>query len=142
MELLLYAILIFLVAAVGGIYMAYRIMSGQLAPWLVSLVHLLLGATGLVLVLLAVLSGTGSVLGWIALGFLLIAALGGFFLASIHLRKKVADPGIVVVHAAAGVIGVLMLLGIAFLFTPISAYTNPDPTKGFVALQPVLTQLA
>ncbi len=47
MQLLLYAMLIFLVSAVGGIFMAYRILNGKLAPWLVSLVHLLLGATGL-----------------------------------------------------------------------------------------------
>ena len=59
MQLLLYAILIFLVSAVGGIFMAHRILNGQLAPWLVSLVHLLLGATGLVLVLLAVMAGEG-----------------------------------------------------------------------------------
>lgn len=140
MQLLLYAILIFLVSAVGGIFMAYRILNGQLAPWLVSLVHLLLGATGLVLVLLAVMAGEGGVIGLITFGILLVTALGGFLLAAIHLRKKVAPSGLVILHATLGVTGVLLLLGIVFLFSTITQFTKPG--EGYGALQLALSMFA
>ena len=140
MQLLLYAILIFLVSAVGGIFMAYRILNGQLAPWLVSLVHLLLGATGLVLVLLAVMAGEGGVIGLITFGILLVTALGGFLLAAIHLRKKVAPSGLVILHATLGVTGVLLLLGIVFLFSTITQFSKPGESYG--ALQLALTMFA
>ena len=140
MQLLLYAILIFLVSAVGGIFMAYRILNGQLAPWLVSLVHLLLGATGLVLVLLAVMAGEGGVIGLITFGILLVTALGGFLLAAIHLRKKVAPSGLVILHATLGVTGVLLLLGIVFLFSTITQFSKPG--EGYGALQLALSMFA
>jgi hypothetical protein len=140
MQLLLYAILIFLVSAVGGLFMAYKILNGQLAPWLVSLVHLLLGATGLVLVLLAVAAGAGGVIGYIALVILLVAALGGFLLAAMHLRKKIAPPGLVILHAALGVTGVLLLLGVVFLFGTLTEFAKPGETYG--SLQLALTMLA
>jgi len=140
MQLLIYAILIFLVAAVGGIFMAHRILNGQLAPWLVSLVHLLLGATGLVLVLLAVMAGEGGVIGLITFGILLVTALGGFLLAAIHLRKKVAPSGIVILHATLGVTGVLLLLGIVFLFSTLTQFSKPG--EGYGALQLALSMFA
>jgi len=140
MQLLLYAILIFLVSAVGGIFMAHRILNGQLAPWLVSLVHLLLGATGLVLVLLAVMAGEGGVIGLITFGILLVTALGGFLLAAMHLRKKVAPSGLVILHATLGVTGVLLLLGIVFLFSTLTQFSKPG--EGYSSLQLALTMLA
>jgi len=140
MQLLLYAILIFLVSAVGGIFMAHRILNGQLAPWLVSLVHLLLGATGLVLVLLAVMAGEGGVIGLITFGILLVTALGGFLLAAMHLRKKVAPSGLVILHATLGVTGVLLLLGIVFLFSTLTQFSKPGESYG--SLQLALTMIA
>lgn len=140
MQLLLYATIIFLVAAVGGAFMAHRILNGQLAPWLVSLVHLLLGASGLVLVILAVMAGAGGVIGMITLGILLVAALGGFLLASMHLRKKVAPSGLVILHATLGVTGVLLLLGIVFLFSALTQFVKPGESYG--ALQLALTMFA
>ena len=134
MQLLLYAMLIFLVSAVGGIFMAYRILNGKLAPWLVSLVHLLLGATGLVLVLLAVMAGAGGVIGLITFGILLVAALGGFLLAAMHLRKKVAPSGLVILHATLGVTGVLLLIGVVFLFGQITSFVKPGETYGSLQL--------
>jgi hypothetical protein len=110
------AIIVFAIGALGGLYMATRVLSGQLAPWAVSLLHMALGATGLVLTALVVLGGSTEGKGIIpvALLILVIAALGGFYLASVHARKVVASKGVVLAHAGAAVIGFLLLVGGAF----------------------------
>jgi len=125
--MLLYSILVFLVAAVGGVYLAYRILNGELAPWAVSLLHAALGAAGLVLMLLAVMAGEGGFLGQFTLATLLVTALGGFWLASIHLRKRVASSGLVILHACLGISGVLLLVGTAFLFAEMTTSMTADP---------------
>ena len=104
-----YAIGIFLVAAVGGLIMALRIFKGKMAPWALSLLHMLLGATGLVLAGIAAMTIGGGVL-VMGLVVLLGAATCGFYLASIHLDKEIAPRPAVVVHAMTGVVGVLLLL--------------------------------
>src|SRR3546814_10930850 len=78
--------------SVGGLVLAASVWRGQLAPWALSLVQAALGATGLVLTLVAVLGGAGGHAP-LALIILLVAALGGFFLASFHLRKAPAQIG-------------------------------------------------
>lgn len=104
----LYALIAFAIAALGGIYMAMKIFKGQLAPWAVSLLHAGLGAAGLLLLIAAYLKGNAGVL--MPLIILVITALGGFFLASFHARKKLAPKAIVVIHALAAVAGVLVLV--------------------------------
>lgn len=111
--MLTYAVIIFAVAAVGGLVLASSVLKGRLAPWPLSLLHAGLGAAGLVLVLLSVMGGVGgSVV--TALIILVIAALGGFYLASLHLKKQVAPKGVVLVHAGAAVAGFLLLAGSVF----------------------------
>lgn len=112
------AILIFAVGALGGLVMANSLLRGRLAPWALSLLHMALGATGLVLTGIVVLGGTAGVANIvsIALLILVLAALLGFYLASIHVRNVVASRGVVVTHAAVAVIGFLLLLGGAFHF--------------------------
>lgn len=109
------AVLLFAIAAIGGLIMAIRIFQGRLAPWGLSIVHALLGATGLVLVLLNVLTGSTTVL-IAALVLLVVAALGGFFLASIHFRGQLAPKAVVIVHALVAVAGFLLLAGAVFGF--------------------------
>jgi hypothetical protein len=77
-----------------------------------------LGATGLVLTGIVVLEGSAAGAGVIpiALLILVVAALAGFYLASIHARKVVAPRGAVVAHAGIAVVGFLLLLGGAFHF--------------------------
>ena len=104
-----YAIGIFLVAAVGGLIMALRLFKGKMAPWPLSILHMLLGATGIVCAGIASMTIGGGVL-LMALVCLLGAAVGGFYLASIHLSKEIAPKAAVVAHAMAGVGGVLLLL--------------------------------
>jgi hypothetical protein len=107
--MLSYALIAFAVAAVGGLLLAASVLRGRLAPWALSLVHALLGAAGLVMLLLTVMRGASG-LATAALVVLAIAALGGFYLASLHARGTVAPKAIVFVHAGAAVTGFLALL--------------------------------
>jgi hypothetical protein len=111
--MLVYAVIVFAVAALGGLIMATSVLRGQLAPWALSLIHAGLGAAGLILVLIAVLGGT-SQNATIALVILFVAALGGFLLASFHLRAKPGPKPVVLIHASVAVIGFLLLAGTAF----------------------------
>lgn len=114
--MLITAIVIFALAAVGGLIMAVRRFQGKQAPWPLSILHALLGAAGLVLVLIAVMKGAaGYVLA--ALIVLAIAALGGFFLASFHARRTLAPKAVVVIHALVAVAGFLLLVGVALGLT-------------------------
>lgn len=108
-----YALIVFTIAAVGGLILAASVLRGRLAPWALSLVHAGLGAVGLILTVMAVLGGAGGVVP-IALGILVVAALGGFYLASVHLRGTPGPKAVVVIHALAAVTGVVLLAGAAF----------------------------
>ena len=110
------AVLIFAIGAVGGLVLASSVLRGRLAPWALSLLHAALGATGLVLTGFVVLRGAeeGQGIIPIALLILVVAALGGFFLASFHARKQIPSRGVVFTHAGAAVIGFLLLAGGVF----------------------------
>lgn len=107
--MLTYALLVFFVAALGGLVLASFVLRGRFTPWAISLLHALLGASGLILLLLAVMQGAGT-RATVALCVLVAAALGGFYLASLHLSKKLAVKKVVLIHAGAAVTGVLILL--------------------------------
>lgn len=108
--MLTYALIVFLIGASGGLYMATHVLRGRLAPWVVSALHALFGATGLTLLIIAILMGRLSGLPVVALGVLTVTALLGFFLASIHLGKRVALKRHVFTHAAFAVTGVTLLI--------------------------------
>jgi hypothetical protein len=110
--MLTYSIIIFAIAAVGGLILASKVLTGKLASWPLSILHALLGATGLVMLGMFVLEGTGPGRVTAALAVLVVAALGGFFLASFHVRKKIAPKGIVIIHAGVAVAGFLTLLSV------------------------------
>lgn len=109
-----YALVVFAIGALGGLMLATYVLRGRLAPWLLSLLHAGLGAIGLLLVIYAALTTGISQAALAALVILAVAALGGFYLASIHLRGKVAEKSIVFIHAGVAVIGFLTLLGVVF----------------------------
>lgn len=112
------AIIIFAIGAVGGLVLASSVLRGRLAPWALSIIHMLLGATGLVLTALVVLGGSDAGKGVIpiALLILVVAALAGFYLASVHAKKVIAPRAAVLTHATVAVVGFLLLLGGAFHF--------------------------
>lgn len=111
--MLTYAVVAFAVAAAGGLVLASSVLRGQLASWPLSLLHAGLGAAGLLMLIVAVIGGAGGNI-IIALVILGVAALGGFYLASLHLRREVAPRGVVVIHAGAAVVGFLLLAGTVF----------------------------
>lgn len=112
--MLTYAMIVFAIAAVGGLLLAASVLRGKLAPWALSIVHALLGATGLIMLVMVVMKGASGRVS-AALGLLVIAALGGFYLASMHYRGTIAPKAVVGIHAGVAVIGFLTLLAAAFL---------------------------
>ncbi|WP_433853237.1 hypothetical protein [Stenotrophomonas nitritireducens] len=112
--MLAYALIVFAVAALGGLVLAAHVLRGKFAPWALSLLHAALGATGLVLLVMLLLRGAASRPVLVGLAVLLLAALGGFFLASFHLRRKLPPKAVVVIHAGVAVAGFLVLLSQVF----------------------------
>jgi hypothetical protein len=114
--MLQFAVLVFAIGALGGVVLATSVLRGRLAPWALSLLHAALGAAGLVLTALVVLGGGADVPPRTGLALLLlaVAALGGFFLASYHLRKQPGPRPVVLIHAAVAVVGFVLLAGGAF----------------------------
>jgi hypothetical protein len=108
--MLMTALIVFAIAAIGGLILASNVLRGHLAPWALSILHALLGASGLVILLLQVMQGSAPARVVAALGILVVAALGGFYLASLHAKKTIAPKAIVFVHAGVAVTGFLVLL--------------------------------
>jgi len=104
-----YALISFAIAAIGGLILASRVLTGKLAPWSVSLLHGLAGAAGLAMLFVAATNTSGATQLTAALGLLFIAALGGFYLMSYHVRERVPPKFVVIVHAAIAVLGVAIL---------------------------------
>ena len=115
--MLLSALIVLAIGALGGLTLAgVYVLQEKLAPWALSLLHAALGAIGLLLLIYAALTSGISRAALAALLILVIAALGGFYLASIHLRGQVAEKSLVFIHAGAAVIGFLTLLGAVLNF--------------------------
>jgi hypothetical protein len=109
------AAIVFAIAALGGIVLAAHVLRGKFAPWALSLLHAALGAAGIVLVLVTVIQGLRGNAA-LALGLFVIAALGGFFLASFHYRKQLPPSAVVVVHAVVALAGFGALLAAIGIF--------------------------
>jgi hypothetical protein len=109
------AVVLFALAAVGGIILAVIRFRGQPYPPLgLALVHGAAAAAGLVALIVAVAPGNAPSLATTALVLFLIAAGGGFFLFFHHLRKVALPIWLVVVHALVAVVAFLMLLVAVF----------------------------
>jgi len=105
-----YAIGLLVVAAVGGLVLVSLHIRTQKAPLALALVHGLVAAAGLVIVLVEALGphATGQLR--VALGILVVGALGGFLLFSYRLRKKEIPVGLMAVHALVAVTGFAVLV--------------------------------
>jgi len=114
--MLTYAIVLFTFTAIAGLILATKVLKGKMASWPVSIIHALAGAAGLVILVIAVLKGTSPAQVTAALGLLVVAALGGFFLASLHIREKIAPKSVVIIHAAVAVAGFLTLASAVLSF--------------------------
>lgn len=109
--MLLIAVTLFVLAALGGLLMVGGyIARGKRPPLMVAGLHGLLAATGLVLVGFLVVTGSGT--DFVRMGFvaLVLAALGGFYLLGSHLfRDRVRLPH-ALAHGLVAVFGVALLL--------------------------------
>jgi hypothetical protein len=105
-------VLLFGVAAVGGIILAALRLKDKPLPMGLALAHGGAAAAGLVVLAVSVL-GSGLAAG-LPLALFLVAALGGFALFSFHLRKKALPIPVMLVHGGvAAVAFVLLLLAVA-----------------------------
>lgn len=112
--MLISALIAFAVAAAGGLLLAAHVLRNKFAPWALSVLHAALGAAGLALLIALIVQGStpqGVLIGFV---LLLVAALGGFFLASFHLRARLPPKAVVVVHAGVAVAGFLTVLAQVF----------------------------
>lgn len=110
--MLIYPLALFVLAALFGLYLASRVFGGKLPPVGAAVFHGLFAAVGLLLLLYeAFFSGAAaSQLVTIAALILVLAAIGGFIVASFHVRGKVPPKALAGVHALAAVAGVGVLL--------------------------------
>jgi hypothetical protein len=112
--MLVNAVILFAIAAVGGLAMAILHFRGRTPPpvWL-AVLHGLFAACGLVVLLLAVMRAAvhGAT---VALVVLLVAALGGFTLVSFHVRRRALPNALVIGHALIAVAGFAVLLAAAW----------------------------
>lgn len=107
-------VVLFALAAVGGIILAAQRFRGQGQPSLpLALVHGAAAACGLVGLLLAVVRGAPG-LATAALGLFLVAALGGFVLFAMHLQKRALPIPLVLIHGLAAVVAFGTLLVAVF----------------------------
>ena len=104
------SLVLFAVAAVAGLTMAIMHFRGTSPPKTVlAVLHGLFAASGLVVLLLALINaGFGGKPG-LAFGLLAAAALGGFVLLSSHVKQKSLPSGLVVGHALLAVAGFVVL---------------------------------
>jgi hypothetical protein len=103
--------ILFGVSALGGIVIAIMRFTGkETPPMALALLHGAVAAAGLVALIVAVTGGSLPSQATIALGGFLIAALGGFFLFSFHLRRQALPIPVVVIHGLVAVASFVILL--------------------------------
>jgi hypothetical protein len=104
------AIALFAVAAVLGLTLAVRHFKGQPLPMPLALRHGLFAALGLAQLIFSGPQGEYSPLWKVALGVFLAAALGGFTLFGLQLRKGKLSTPLVIGHALGAAIAFTLLL--------------------------------
>ena len=111
-----YAVLLFAIAAVVGLYMAVQHFRGRTPPAAgLAILHGLLAVSGVVALLLGVREiGFGGAHTW-ALVLFGVAALGGLFLVIHHMRQKRLPNGVVIIHGLVAVVAFLILLTAVYL---------------------------
>lgn len=107
----LLSLVLFAIAALAGLTMAIMHFRGTSPPRpVLAALHGIFAASGLVVLLLALIkAGFGGRAG-IAFGLLAVAALGGFGLLSFHLKGQRLPSALVVGHALLAVAGFVTLL--------------------------------
>lgn len=113
--MLTWSVILFGVAALGGIIMFAMRARDEMPPLGLALLHGLLAATALVLLAVVVIGGEANALVTSSLAFFVLAALGGFYLLALHLRKGTFPLGLVVAHGGLAVVAFVLLVAAIFL---------------------------
>lgn len=108
--LLKIAIALLILGAIFGLIVLTSILRNRPTPKPMVLFHGLFVATGLVLVLIAFLTGHSDKLLGISLGLLIIAALGGFTLLFNDLLKRPIPKWLAVLHPLIAAAGLVVLI--------------------------------
>lgn len=110
--MLVLTLVVFALAAVLGLTVAIQLFKKAPTNKGVALIHGLLGAAGLLLLIVTMLRQPHHLLSW-AVGLLVGAALGGALLFANDLRKKPGPLGLVVIHAGVAVAAVVLVVLVA-----------------------------
>jgi hypothetical protein len=109
--MLITATILFAIAALGGLTMAFIHFKRNVnPPDSIVVLHGVMAAAGLIVLAIAVIRMDLSGLAAWALGIFIFAALGGFFLLGHHVRKLRLPSAVVVIHAVVAVIAFVLLL--------------------------------
>jgi hypothetical protein len=105
------ALVLFGLAALGGVYMAaIRFRGADRPPTGIALVHGAGAAAGLIALIVTVMGSAAPPLARTALIVFIVAAAGGFFLFAQHMQKKALPIPVVVIHGLVAVTGFVILL--------------------------------
>lgn len=104
------ALVLFLIAALGGIALVALRLANKPLPMALALIHGAVAAAGLVTLIVDVLKQASPAKpAVIAIVLLVVAALGGFVVFSFHLRGRPIPIPLTIVHALIAVGGVASL---------------------------------
>lgn len=99
------AVLLIALGAIVGLTMAVQHFKGRTPPKpAIAILHGLLAGSGVIVLLLGVWDlGFGTAHTW-ALALFVVAALGGLYLVSHHMRQKPLPNGVIVIHGLVAVV--------------------------------------
>ncbi len=113
------AIVLFAIAALGGIVMALMRLGGrELPPLGLAIVHGLFAAAGLITLIVTLIGHGYTMATVIALIGFVGAALGGFYLFSLHLKKQALPIPSMIVHGGFAVVSFIILLVGVYVLRP------------------------
>ncbi|PKN51899.1 MAG: hypothetical protein CVU55_09085 [Deltaproteobacteria bacterium HGW-Deltaproteobacteria-13] len=103
-------VVLFAIAALGGLTLAVMKFTGKGLPWPLVIGHGIFAASGLVALIINVFNDTQNFLMNLSLILFLITAIGGFTVLSFHLRKKKQPYSLIFIHGTAAVISFVLLI--------------------------------
>lgn len=111
--MLLLGLGLFVLAAALGLTVAISILRKQETSKPVALAHGACGAAGLIVLLLFTIKNPNQLL-TVAIGLLVVAAIGGLVLFTNDIRKKPGPLALIAIHAAAAIVAVSLVAWVAF----------------------------
>ncbi len=106
--MLITIICILIVAALIGIYMAQRVLTGKFAGKVTPVIHGLIAATGVALTIYFAIQQTSRYL-WAAVAFFITAAGIGVYMYITSLNGSQVPKGLVFIHILFAVAGIILL---------------------------------